>query len=159
MTNRDAFLDATAFSEGTPLIPDSDNGYRALVGGGTFQSYADHPRLVVFLPRLNIRSTAAGRYQLLERYFDFYAPKLDLTDFSPASQDAIALQQIKECGALPFIDAGNLTAAVNACHNIWASLPGSQDGQHTQTMAYIQRMYLNAGGTLAKPVDNTSEAC
>ena len=32
--------------------------------------------------------------------------QLGLKDFSPKSQDAVALQQIKERGALPMIDRG-----------------------------------------------------
>ena len=45
-------------------------GYDVLVGGQMYTGYADHPRVLVDLPRLGIQSTAAGRYQLLRRYFD-----------------------------------------------------------------------------------------
>ena len=58
--------------------------------------YADHPRVLVDLPKLKIQSTAAGRYQLLRRYYDAYKKTLGLKDFSPLSQDLIALQQIRE---------------------------------------------------------------
>ena len=34
--------------------------------------------------------------------------RLGLKDFSPKSQDAVALQQIKERGALPMIDRGDI---------------------------------------------------
>ena len=50
------------------------------------------------------------------------AKQLGLKDFSPKSQDAVALQQIKERGALPMIDRGdirqaNLTvAAISGLH-------------------------------------------
>ena len=43
-------------------------------------------------------------YQLLSRWWDAYRKQLGLKDFSPKSQDAVALQQIKERGALPMID-------------------------------------------------------
>ena len=49
-------------------------------------------------------------------------------DFSPKSQDAVALQQIKERGALPMIDRGDIRQA-DCCSNIWASLPGAGYGQ------------------------------
>ena len=39
------------------------------------------------------------------------ASRLGLKDFSPKSQDAVALQQIKERGALPMIDRGDIRAA------------------------------------------------
>ena len=44
---------------------------------------------------------------------------------SPKSQDAVALQQIKERGALPMIDRGDIRQAIDRCSNIWASLPGA----------------------------------
>ena len=49
-----------------------------------------------------------------------------MKDFSPKSQDAVALQQIKERGALPMIDRGDIRQAIDRCSgNIWASLPGA----------------------------------
>ncbi|CAM4377987.1 Endolysin [Comamonas aquatilis] len=93
-----------AWGEGTDngRQPIRDRGYDVLVGGGQFSGYADHPRQLIDLPRLKIKSTAAGRYQLLSRYFDAYKRLLGLKDFSPLSQDLIAIQQIRERRALPF---------------------------------------------------------
>ena len=34
------------------------------------------------------------------------------------------MQQIKERGALPMIDRGDIRQAIDRCSNIWASLPG-----------------------------------
>ncbi len=62
---RKAFLDMLAWSE--ELITDVRNqnhGYDVIVGGELFTDYSDHPRKLVTLnPKL--KSTAAGRYQLL----------------------------------------------------------------------------------------------
>ena len=44
-------------------------------------------------------------------------------------QDAVALQQIKERGAPPMIDRGDIRQAIDRCSNIWASLPGAGYGQ------------------------------
>ena len=52
-----------------------------------------------------------------------------LKDFSPESQDAVALQQIKERGALPMIDRVDICQAIDRCSNIWASLPGAGYGR------------------------------
>ena len=41
----------------------------------------------------------------------------------------LALQQIKERGALPMIDRGDIRQAIDRCSNIWASLPGAGYGQ------------------------------
>ena len=85
-----------------------------------FTDYSDHPRKLVTLnPKL--KSTGAGRYQLLSRWWDAYRKQqIGLKDFSPKSQDAVALQQIKERGALPMIDRGDIRQAIDRCSNIWA---------------------------------------
>lgn len=146
--NMAAFLDMLAFSEGTDngRQPTRDHGYDVLVGGGLFTGYADHPRQLIRLPRLGISSTAAGRYQLLSRYYDAYKRQLGLRDFSPASQDAIAVQQIRERRAIPDIEAGRLSEAVRKCRNIWASLPGAGYGQHEQAFDLLLAMYVAKGG-------------
>lgn len=146
-----AFLDMLAWSEGTDngRQPTNDRGYDVLVGGGLFRGYADHPRVVVDLPRLKIQSTAAGRYQLLRRYYEAYKKTLGLKDFSPLSQDLIALQQIRERRALPLIQAGRIPEAIKAVSNIWASLPGAGYGQHEQKLADLLAVCRRAGGTVA----------
>lgn len=152
--NQKAFLHTIAASElGLDLIGETDNGYNVLVGSTaanphTFCSYADHPRVSVAL-RPGLVSTAAGRYQLLARFFDFYKTKLHLPDFSPASQDAIALQQINERNAFGLIEAGKFGAAVVACSSIWASLPGNSYGQHQQSLQWLQSVYVANGGKVA----------
>lgn len=149
--NLKAFLDMIAWSEiGPSLLKASDNGYNVLVGAFApdhmmlFSSYADHPRVL----NSRLHSTAAGRYQLLERNFDFYKAKLNLPDFSPASQDSIAIQQIRECHALPCIEAGAIETAISQCAHIWASLPGNAAGQRQNTMADLQDAFAGAGGIL-----------
>lgn len=151
MSNRTAFLDMIANSEiGADLLAASDNGYNVLVGSTAehpllFTDYSTHPN--VFNEGLD--STAAGRYQLLHKYYVAYAKSLGLSDFSPASQDAIALQQIKECSALPDIDAGNLDAAIKGVAHIWASLPGAGYGQHENKFAALHQAFTDAGGEIA----------
>ena len=146
--NQKAFLDTIAWSEGTSTIAESDNGYNVLVGDTLFDSYADHPRQLVHL-NAHLSSTAAGRYQLLAKYFDYYKNLLGLPDFSPDSQDQIALEQIKECHALPDIAIGNFSDAVQKCSHIWASLPGNNYGQHQNSIDALQEVYVNSGGSLA----------
>ncbi|MFN5446360.1 MAG: hypothetical protein ACK5AJ_06895 [bacterium] len=96
-----------------------------------FASYADHPRRLMTLTLRNKEwhSTAAGRYQLLAQYFDHYRQLLHLNDFSPASQDEIAIQQMREKGALADIEAGRCTVAIKKVSTLWASLPGAGYGQ------------------------------
>jgi muramidase (phage lysozyme) len=152
--NVKAFLDMIANSEiGPALLAVSDNGYNVVVGSTPrnptlFTSYARHPALLVDLGN-GLKSTAAGRYQLLKRYYDAYKASLYLPDFSPASQDAIAIQQIKECKALDDIVNGDFAKAVAKCSHIWASLPGAGYGQHENQLAALQQAYMKFGGTIA----------
>ncbi|MGS0980622.1 glycoside hydrolase family 24 protein [Burkholderia glumae] len=156
-----AFLDMTRFSEIGPwLIANSDEGYNIIVGshgpitrGGEtiparlnlFRRYDTHPN--VYDAQTN--STAAGGFQLLAKYFAPYAKQLHLADFSPVSQELIAIQQINERHAIKLIQAGQLAAAIHACGTIWASFPGSPYGQHTNTFESLCAAYKAAGGTLA----------
>jgi len=151
MSNTDAFLTMIAVSEGTEFI--GDHGYNCVVGSTAqnpilFANYADHPRVRIHL-RSDLVSTAAGRYQILERFYDAYKFQLDLKDFSPPSQDAIALQMIRERNALADIEAGRFDEAVAKCANLWASFAGSSYGQPTRTMEFLANAYKEAGGILA----------
>lgn len=142
-----AFLDMIAYSEiGEALLAASDDGYDVLEGGNLFVGYDTHPN-----PPLDSRhtSSAAGRYQLMHRYFAPYAQQLGLTDFSPVSQDKIAIQQIKECRAIPLIEAGNVDEAIARCAHIWASLPGAGYGQHENKLALLRQAYQDAGGVIS----------
>ena len=145
--NLSAFLNMLAVSEGT--AGHGDDGYNLIVGGELFHSYADHPRKLVKLPRLGINSSAAGRYQVLKRTFDAYKVRLRLTDFSPVSQDQIAVRLIRERGALPDIEAGRIPAAIAKCANIWASLPGAGYGQREHKLETLLAAYRQAGGNLS----------
>ena len=105
-----------------------NHGYDVIVGGELFTDYSDHPRKLVTLnPKL--KSTGAGRYQLLSCWWDAYRKQLGLKDFSPKSQDAVALQQIKERGALPMIDRGDIRVRQSTVAAISGSLPGAGYGQ------------------------------
>ena len=54
--------------------------------------------------QINRRWTLPAFFPLV----DAYRKQLGLKDFSPKSQDVVALQQIKERGALPMIDRGDI---------------------------------------------------
>jgi muramidase (phage lysozyme) len=99
--------------------------------------------------RPGLASTAAGRYQLLKRYYDAYKKQLNLPNFSPLSQDLIAIQQIRERGALQDIEMGYITIAIDKVKNIWASLPGAGYGQHENKLDKLITSFINAGGTVA----------
>ena len=92
---RKAFLDMLAWSEGTDngRQKTRNHGYDVIVGGGElFTDYSDHPRKRHAKPKtqINRRRTLPASFPLV----DAYRKQLGLKDFSPKSQDAVALQQI-----------------------------------------------------------------
>lgn len=151
-----ALLDTIAYAEiGPEMLAASDEGYDILVGSlpgaiKTFDSYATHP-----LPKgqaiqysENLWSTAAGRYQILSRYWPHYQQQLGLHDFGPVNQDRYAINQFREQRALDDIKAGRFREAVEKCRNIWASLPGAGYNQREHDLATLARAYRDAGGAL-----------
>ena len=143
--NLAAFRWMIRVSEGT-----SDaNGYSMVVGGQLFDGFADHPRVLVALPNLGIKSSAAGAYQILRRTWDSVRDKLGLPDFSPASQDAACDELIRQRGALELVNQGRFAEAVEKCKKEWASLPGAGYGQRENRLAVLQQAYEQAGGFIA----------
>ena len=128
---RKAFLDMLAWSEGTDngRQKTRNHGYDVIVGGELFTDYPDHPRKLVTLnPKL--KSTGAGRYQLLSCWWDALPQAAWPERLSPKSQDAVALQQIKrEWRFYSMIDRGDIRQAIDCCSNIWASPLGAGYGR------------------------------
>lgn len=151
--NEQAFLDMIAWSElGDVMLKESDNGYDVLVGSTPSSmllllDYTDHPRILV----RKLKSTAAGRYQILQKIFDYYKALLGLKDFSPESQDKIALQLIKECKALDDINSGRIKAAIGKVKSRWASLPGAGYSQREHKLEDLISIYQRQGGSVSEP--------
>ena len=156
------FLDLIAFSEGTST--GLDNGYGVIVTGvdgpETFTDYSTHPfapstaypngrpaKLIreATAEKPAVYSTASGRYQLLQSskdpYFLTYKKQLGLPDFSPLSQDKIAIQQIRERRALNLILSGDISQAILACGETWASFPGNTYGQGGKALYTLVAKY------------------
>lgn len=158
--NRAAFLKTIRYAEGTV----GANGYRTLFGGGLFNGYADHPRIAKrFIDKQGrtLWTSAAGAYQFLAisplpsggktkvDTWDRLKQKLGLPDFSPSSQDAAAIELLRENGALSDVDNGDFEDAINKVRRVWASLPGAGYAQPEKSMDTLTTVYLNAGGYLA----------
>lgn len=144
--NVGAFLEVLAYSEGTKGRGAGD-GYDVLFGGGLFYDYSTHPN--VHVPFRNTFSTAAGRYQINHGTWLGACPKLGITDFSPLSQDRIAVYLLKLCGALSYIDNGDIINAFRKASGTWASLPYSTAGQPTKSADVLASVYTQNGGFIA----------
>lgn len=145
--NRAAFLAMIRYAEGTA----GPRGYETMFGYRYFDSYADHPRQ--YFPFTDgagrqLKSSAAGAYQIIVKTWDTLRARLGLPDFSPASQDAAALELIRERGALADVDAGRFAAAVSKVRKVWASLPGAGYAQPERSLSSLYAVYREAGGTV-----------
>lgn len=160
-SNVRAFLEAIARAEGTAGQGDP---YRVCFGyRHQIRDLAEHPavsgewggeplpdnqcRAAGFSP--GCVSTAAGKYQITRPTWKKLKARLGLRDFSPASQDAAAVELLRECGALEYAQAGQVDQAARAARRIWASLPGAGYEQPERSMAWLQARYTEAGGQLA----------
>lgn len=151
--NASAFLWTIRMSEGTA----GSDGYAALFGytprnGKTFSSYAAHPK--IFYDYRNqagkvIKTSAAGAYQITYTTYSALCRKYGYSDFSPETQDEMALALIKERGALEDVRMGRFAMALNKLRKVWASLPDSDVDQPTRSYEYLAGAYTKAGGTIA----------
>lgn len=157
--NLAAFLLTLRTSEGRGGVP---LGYDQLFGFETFYGFDDHPRQARQFTSggKTLWTSAAGGYQLMAvsplpgggttkvNTWDRIKTKLGLTDFSPASQDAAAVELIDEAGALADVKAGRFSQACDKCKRIWASLPGAGYGQQERSRAQVLAWYQANGGQL-----------
>jgi lysozyme len=145
--NVTAFLRTIRTAEGTA----GPDGYSTMVGGALFRGFHDHPRVLVTINSRGkeIKSSAAGAYQILRGTWDEVRSRLGLTDFSPASQDRAAVELIRRRGALADVRAGRFADALEKCKKEWASLPGAGYGQPEKTFGALFAAYTNAGGNVA----------
>lgn len=102
--------------------------YNELYGGGSFDSYAQHPDVAIPLGN-GTHTTAAGRYQFLSSTWADEAKRLGLSDFSPASQDAAAWDLAdrtyrQQTGRSILDDQANGTVDWHALSGQWTSLRG-----------------------------------
>jgi len=153
--NEKAFLVMLTVSEGTSTSKyTKDKGYDVIVNGiggepKVFTDYSKHPNVLVTVNNKGLKSTAAGAYQILYRFWKVYKDQLKLRGFYPEDQDAIAIQMIKECKALDDINAGRIEVAINKCRSRWASLPGAGYGQFEHKMGTLVEAFKRAGGKVA----------
>jgi peptidoglycan hydrolase-like protein with peptidoglycan-binding domain len=145
-----AYLDLVAWKEvhqslnadGSPAGYRERNGVPGSRGLMAESAIADNGTL----PRDELRYNV-GRYQMKQVDVDDmrkrYDPKID--DFSPESQDRIAVAKMQYRGVMAPLQNGDIRTAIERGGKEWASLPGSPYGQ------------VQAGYTVDKAVDYYNE--
>jgi muramidase (phage lysozyme) len=167
------FLDLLAFSEGTSVSKfTKNNGYDIIVDGVNsigeiFSDYSHHPfqnrvpKLVLEREEFKdgkpigmhrVLSSAAGRYQILWPTYKHLSIVLNLHDFTPYTQDCMAVELIRQRFPLDQLGDETISNAIHACSVIWASLPGNNYGQGGHTLeALINKWHdLSLGGTVGQ---------
>ncbi|HGL6718389.1 glycoside hydrolase family 104 protein [Burkholderia contaminans] len=124
---------------------ESSNRYNVISGGQTFSNYSWHPNIVG-----SAGTTASGAYQFVYETWNRLAGEAGLTDFTPASQDAAAVQYLSDLGAMPYVEAGDVQGAwtqINARGTVWQALPNARGGNRSPSQ--LIAWYQSAGGVLA----------
>lgn len=133
------YLEVLSKAEGTASYANS--GYNTMFGGDQFYDNSDHPRQLKDFTQTDgtkNKTSAAGRYQFTSGSWDNAAKALNLTDFSPRSQDLAALFLIQRAGQLENVTNGNFADATSGLGGVCASLPSSNYAQPKRSWEEIQ---------------------
>lgn len=143
-----AFIRAIAIAEGGGY----DFKYGAFKGKRNdpwrFSDYSTHPG-----PGRGGVTTAAGMYQINIPTWKDHGGKMGLTDFSPKTQDLIAIEILRSIDVIDKIKAGDVAGAMPRSSVKWAALPkgpGLKGGHANQPFVTYEEFFRNyqaAGGT------------
>ena len=130
-----ATLDMIAEAEvGRDATRTSDQGYFATFSGKRYNGdLSTHPNVYgSFIGRDGKRhsSNAAGRYQFLKSTYDDLSRRYGFKDFTPRTQDMMAIALMMDVGALDDIMAGQIERALPKLGKRWAALPQSRLGRN-----------------------------
>ena len=145
-----AILKAIAAAEGGGY----DFKYGALKGRlddrWRFTDTSTHPGLGI-----DGKSTAAGMYQITRPTWEHHGGKLGLCDFSPRTQDLIAVEILRSLGVIEAIKDGQIAEVMPKVARTWAALPkGPGQCNHYPHQRYVKfdhflSAYHSAGGQVA----------
>ncbi|NVH72200.1 paar repeat-containing protein [Paraburkholderia sp. JPY432] len=138
-------------------IGDAEGGDYHLKYGGikgkvhdkwTFSDYSTHPGA-----GYDGHTTAAGRYQINIDTWREMSEKNGLKDFSPHTQDILAIEILRSIGVIGSVKSGDIETALSAASRRWAALPQGKGlpGRYKQPYATYEAFslsYKNYGGTI-----------
>lgn len=153
--NIKAALIAIRKCEGTS----NQDGYRFLFGSKSsnairFTGFSTHPNIrkeYTDKAQKKIFTTAAGAYQIIKGTYDMLCKKYGFNDFSPATQDLMAVAIFDSEGVLNGVAEGKFfnPEVLDKLNNQWASLPMAGFNQPEKDLATVKKYYLDAGGNIA----------
>ena len=112
----------------------TSTAYDVKYGGAKFTDNSDHPGGGTFTEKQKDGTTKevyhspAGAYQITEGTYNLYKDKAGVSDFSPTSQDKVAVSIIEgQKGAYSSVVNGNVETSFQLLKSQWSSLPGATD--------------------------------
>ena len=146
--NIKAFISAIAAAEG--------GDYNLKFGGvkgkkndkWQFSDYKTHPGT-----GSDGKTTAAGMYQINKSTWKEMGDRMGLSDFSPATQDLLAVEILRSIHVIDCIVEGDINTALKAASRRWAALPQgpNEGGRYDQSyMDYDEFIttYKRRGGSV-----------
>lgn len=133
---------------------ESNGSYAQRYNQPDFTDFSKHPATFAKIergPNRGLSSNAAGRYQMISTTWNDQAKKLDLKDFSPASQDKAAWSLAQETYgqatkgrnlAADLANPANLPQIAKVLKSQWSSLPGGVE-QGGNMGAFAQSFLAN----------------
>jgi len=113
-----AFLDTLGQFE-------SKGRYDVMTGGGRFTDMSQHPNR-----KNEDGNTAAGKYQFTKGTWDEFSKPLGIEDFSPKSQDRVAVYLLQKAGVIDRLLKGDVAGAVMRAGRRWDALPKNAEGDN-----------------------------
>lgn len=97
--------------------------------GGKLKSYdtSRHP-IQRFHARANCPDMAGAYHHRLKTWEEAYRSGI-VSDFSPASQDLLAIRKMVSNSALQYVEAGDIESAITRLNGIWTALPGTNNAR------------------------------
>lgn len=106
------------------VIAEAEKGaYNILYGEKTFDDFTKFPGKVPDKTKGEKGSSASGRYQITIGTHKDLSDALGLSDFSPKTQDLMAVHFLDTLGALKALESGRLETAVGLAAKRWNALP------------------------------------
>lgn len=137
--NIQAFLRAIRAGESSQ----GEEAYTMLVYGGTFSDFSTHPKIFKPIPGSHLKTSAAGAYQITYTTWLWLHVLAGVSDFSPRSQDLMAIAYLRKLGALSLIRDGRYAEAVELCRPVWEAITVPK------LRARMDTAYINYGGMVA----------
>ena len=106
-----AFLNTIGFGEGAD--------YNSLFGNRPTDRFSDYTAF----PGTGRPNTASGKYQILEPTYKGLSSQMGLTDFSPHTQDLMAVELLIQNSAMPWVLSGSFPAAALNAAQQWGGIP------------------------------------